>query len=105
MEPDVALGELLPGGMETVQGQPAFEPPLHRLVAGEARGQQFPADAGDQDVKESVQAVAVAVGLAADALVNDRGQDRLEYRPDVFGDAFDEVSQFHRWGLRGSSWT
>jgi len=101
MQSDVALGQLLPGGVEAVQGQPAFQAALHGLVAGEALGQELPADAGDQEVQQGMQARAVALGFTADALPDDRGQNRLEQGPDVVGDVGHEVGQFHRWGLQG----
>jgi hypothetical protein len=49
-----------------------------------------------------MQACAVALGFAADALPNDFGEDRLEDGPDVLGDVGHEVSQFHRWDLQGT---
>jgi hypothetical protein len=83
VQPHVALGQLLPGGVEAIQGQPTPQAPLDSLVAGEAGRQHFPADAGDQQVEQTVQAVAVVLGLTAVAFPDDGREDRLEEGPHV----------------------
>src|SRR5205085_7096256 len=56
----VALGQLLPGGAKAVVFQPDLEPLLDSPAAGKTGGHVFPADAGDQDVEQTVQAFVVA---------------------------------------------
>src|SRR5262249_19064161 len=52
----VALGQLLPGLAEAVLGQPEAETLLNRVGAREAGGDVVPADAGDEDVEQALQA-------------------------------------------------
>ena len=81
----VALGQLLPGRAEAVVLQPDLEPVLEGPAAGEARGHILPADAGNQDVEQAVEAFVVAGRGPPFAAPNNGGQKWLKDRPDFLG--------------------
>ena len=98
----VALGQLLPGGAEAVVRQPDLEPLPEGAAAGEARRDVLPADAGDQDVEQSVQTFVVTGRRPPLAAPDDGGQQRFEGRPDFLGQPTRDGVQFHGRSLRDS---
>src|SRR5262249_54766690 len=104
LEPQEGARQLPPGGAETVQRQPAPAAALDGAGGGEALGRPSPAEAGDQHLKQAVQAVAVAGRLAAVAASDHGGQQGLKQRPDILGEFAGEVGQLPGRGLvKGSA--
>lgn len=91
----VPLGQLRPGRVEDLEVQPDLEAPLDGLGRGEADREHLPGDAADQDVEQAVEALAVGLGGPPVALPDDRGQKRLEDRPDIVRDIAHEVGESH----------
>src|SRR6266446_8643952 len=91
----IALGQLAPRGPKSLQGQPALEPSLHRLVGRKAQRHHPPPNPRHQDLEYGVQTCPVVVGRTAVATPHYRWEQWRKERPHVLGHLPGKVSQWH----------
>jgi hypothetical protein len=85
LETLVSLDQDTPSLLDNAAREPFFETVRAGLVRGESFGHYPPGNSRHQDIQNTVQALAIAAGLAAIADPHDRGQQRLEHSPDFVG--------------------